>query len=117
MEINPMPSQAARKSRANGRRPVENEVYLTPELVSDVQDRLSRIEGHVRGVKRMLDAQASCEQILIQLSAVRSAVNQATIKVLEGHMETCVRECVVSGDGPEALERLKGALAQVLKNA
>jgi CsoR family transcriptional regulator, copper-sensing transcriptional repressor len=106
---------AKTKSNSHGS-PIES-TYLDPELVSSVQDRLSRIEGHIRGIKRMLDEQASCEQILIQLSAVRSAVNQVTIKVFEGHMETCVRECVVGGEGPEALEKLKGALAQVLKNA
>ncbi len=105
------------KLKSNSRSSTTEDTYLQPELVSTVQDRLSRIEGHVRGIKRMLDEQASCEQILIQLSAVRSAVNQVTIKVLEGHMETCVRECVVEGEGPEALEKLKGALAQVLKNA
>ncbi len=110
-----MPRKVTQKS--NSRRAVAEDTYLDPELVSSVQDRLSRIEGHIRGIKRMLDEQASCEQILIQLSAVRSAVNQVTIKVLEGHMETCVRECVVEGEGPEALEKLKGALAQVLKNA
>jgi DNA-binding FrmR family transcriptional regulator len=92
-------------------------VYLTPELVSNLQDRLSRIEGHVRGVKRMLDEQADCDQILIQLSAIRSAVNQVTIKVLEGHMETCIHECVVAGEGSEPLEKLKSAMAHVLKNA
>jgi DNA-binding FrmR family transcriptional regulator len=95
----------------------EFERYLEPELVESLQDRLSRIEGHIRGVKRMLQEQANCEDILIQLNAIRSAVNQVTIKVLEGHMDTCVTECVEGGAGTEALERLKYAMSQVLKNA
>lgn len=111
-----MPAKNTTLRISNGHSTSQN-TYLDPELVSSIQNRLSRIEGHIRGVKRMLDEQASCEQILIQLSAVRAALNQVTIKVLEGHMETCVRECVVSGEGPEALEKLKGALAQVVKNA
>jgi DNA-binding FrmR family transcriptional regulator len=91
--------------------------YLTPELVQDLKHRLSRLEGHLRGVQRMLDEQAACEDLLIQTNAVRAALNQITIKILEGHMETCVMECVEGGQGPAALDKLKGALAQVLKNA
>lgn len=93
------------------------ERYLTPELMQDLKHRLSRLEGHLRGIQRMLDEQAACEDLLIQTSAVRAALNQITIKILEGHMETCVMECVEEGQGPAALDKLRGALAQVLKNA
>lgn len=92
-------------------------IYLSPELEENIQNRLSRIEGHVRGVKRMLDEHQDCENILIQLAAIKSALNQVIIKVLEGHMETCVMECVVEGEGGEALERLQGALSLVLKKS
>lgn len=90
--------------------------YLDPELVENLQVRLNRIEGHVRGVKRMLENKDDCESILVQTSAIKAALNQVIIKLLEGHMETCVTDCVKSGDD-EALERLKSALALVLKNA
>ena len=93
------------------------ERYLSPELEQNIQNRLSRIEGHVRGVKRMLDEHQDCEDLLIQLAAIKSALNQVIIKVLEGHMETCVMECVLEGEGEEALERLQGALSLVLKNS
>ncbi len=92
------------------------ETYLDPELVANVQARLSRIEGQVRGVKRMLDEQEECEQILVQTASIRAALNQVTIKLLEGHMDTCVIGCVRDGD-EEALVRLKRALALVLKKA
>ncbi len=90
--------------------------YLEPDLVENLQARLSRIEGHVRGVKRMLESQEDCNDILIQLSAIKEAVNQVTIKLLEGHMQTCVSECALSGD-LEALERLNRAMAIVLKSS
>ncbi len=93
------------------------EVYLSPELEENIKNRLSRIEGHVRGVKRMLDEHQDCENILIQLAAIKSALNQVIIKVLEGHIETCVMECVLEGEGEEALERLQGALSLVLKKS
>ncbi|MBI3958595.1 MAG: metal-sensitive transcriptional regulator [Chloroflexi bacterium] len=89
--------------------------YLEPDLVQNLQARLNRIEGHVRGVKRMLESQEECEKILVQLSAIKAAVSQVTIKLLEGHMETCVAECALAGD-LEALEQLKRALALVLRN-
>lgn len=96
--------------------PVLQDVYLDPEVEQELQNRLSRIEGHVRGVKRMLTEHASCEDLLIQLSAVRAAVNKATARLLENHMETCVADCVRAGQGEQALRHLKGALAQVVKN-
>jgi DNA-binding FrmR family transcriptional regulator len=96
--------------------PAVRDIYLDPEVEEELQNRLSRIEGHVRGIKRMLADHASCEQLLIQLSAVRSALNQATARLLENHMETCVADCVRAGQGQEALRQLKGALTQVIKN-
>ncbi len=97
--------------------PSRTKRYLEPQLIKDLQDRLHRLEGHIRGIQRMLDEQAACEDLLIQTSAVRAALNQVNIKILEGHMETCVMECVLDSKGPAALRKLKGAMAQVLKNA
>lgn len=91
------------------------EIYLDPTVERELQDRLSRIEGHVRGVKRMLGEHGTCEDLLLQLAAIRSAVNQVQSRLLENHLETCVAEAVRSGKGDKALNRLKGALAQVLK--
>ena len=96
--------------------PILKDIYLDPEVEQELQNRLSRIEGHVRGIKRMFSEHASCEDLLIQLSAVRSALNQTTARLLESHMETCVADCVRAGQGEKALRQLKGALAQVVKN-
>ncbi len=95
---------------------VLKDIYLDAEVEEELQNRLSRIEGHVRGIKRMLAEHASCEDLLVQLSAVRSALNQATARLLENHMETCVANCVRTGRGEKALRQLQGALTQVIKN-
>jgi DNA-binding FrmR family transcriptional regulator len=92
------------------------ERYLDPEVEEDLQNRLSRIEGHVRGIKRMLGEHASCNDLLIQLTAVRSAVNQTAARLLENHMDTCVADCMRAGQGEKALRELKAALTQVIKN-
>jgi len=96
--------------------PVLKDIYLDPEVEQELQDRLSRAQGHIGGIKRMLTEHASCEDLLIQLSAVRSALNQATARLLENHLETCVADCVRAGKGEKALRELKGALTQVVKN-
>ncbi|MDA2912879.1 metal-sensitive transcriptional regulator [Acidobacteriia bacterium AH_259_A11_L15] len=96
--------------------PVLKDIYLDAEVEQELQDRLSRIEGHVRGIKRMLAEHKSCEDLLLQLSAVRAALNQATARLLENHLETCVADCVRAGQGEKALRHLKATLAQVVKD-
>ena len=93
----------------------ETETYLTSEVEKDLRDRLSRVCGHIEGIKRMLANHESCDDLLVQLGAVSAALNQVTIKLIEGHMETCVRESVEKGEGVEALYRLKSALAKVIR--
>lgn len=92
------------------------EPYLAERVERDLLNRLSRIEGHARAIRRMLEEHQSCNDILVQMAAVKAALNQAMIKLLEGHMESCVAGCVASGD-LEELERLKEALALVLRRA
>jgi DNA-binding FrmR family transcriptional regulator len=55
-------------------------------------DRLSRVEGQVRGLRRMLEERRCCEDVLTQLLAARSGLEQAGLLVLERHLEDCVLE-------------------------
>ncbi len=95
----------------------EEEIYLTPEVEKELQDRLSRIKGHIEGVKRMLGEHNDCDSLLIQMSAIKSAVDQVTLKLLEGHMQTCVAHSIQCRSGKEALFRLSTALNHVLKHS
>ncbi|MFQ5678372.1 MAG: metal-sensitive transcriptional regulator [Gemmatimonadota bacterium] len=92
-------------------------VYLDEGIETALQHRLSRIGGQIKGIQRMLAEHQSCDEILVQLAAVKSAVNGAARQLLEGHMETCVLESVRAGEGEEAFESLKGALARYLRHA
>ncbi len=56
----------------------------------DLQNRLSRIEGQVRGVKKMLENNAYCPEILIQVSAINAALNSFNKVLLAEHIRTCV---------------------------
>ena len=90
------------------------QVYLTPEVEKDLQDRLSRIEGHVRGVRRMLEEHRDCDDILIQIAGVKAAVNQVAIKLLQGHLEMCVACSIREGDA-QALSRFQESLDRVVR--
>jgi len=90
-------------------------VYLERNLARDLLCRLNRLEGHIRGIRKMLEEHKSCDDILIQVAAVKAAVNQVAVRLVEGHMETCVADSVEAGEGEQALARLKGALATLLR--
>lgn len=105
-------------SRASARalRIVDNGLYLTEDAESAIYNRLSRLEGQVRGLKRMLAEHKSCDDMLVQISALKQAVNGVAAELLQAHLETCVLGRVEAGKGKEALESLRGALATVMKH-
>ena len=92
-------------------------VYLKPEVERRIHNRLKRLEGQIRGIQRLLADHHSCDDLLVQLGAVKQALNSVTVELLEGHIETCVAEDVAAGKGAKALARLKGALTHALKHA
>ncbi len=61
-------------------------------------NRLSRIEGQVRGISRMVEADRYCIDILTQLQAVRSALARVETQLLKGHLDHCIESAIVSGD-------------------
>ena len=95
---------------------LDEKLYLNEEHEQRIQNRLSRLEGQVRGIKKMLVDHKSCDDILMQVSALKQAVNSVAVELLQAHMETCVLERVEAGHGREALESLKVALSRVLKH-
>lgn len=75
-----------------------------------VIDRLSRIEGHIRAIKRMLEEDKPCPEVLTQLAAVRAAVQKAAQVVLEDHIESCLGQAAMKGNIGAEWQRLKEAL-------
>jgi len=67
--------------------------------------RLNRIEGQVRGIRRMVQEPRLCIEILQQLSAAEAALNRISLSVLRFHVERCVPEGIDKGD-PDRTERL-----------
>jgi DNA-binding FrmR family transcriptional regulator len=75
-----------------------------------VVNRLSRIEGHIRSIKQMVEEGRDCADVLIQLSAVRSAIEKAGRVVLEDHLESCLFHVGVVPEESEVWSGIKEAL-------
>ncbi len=75
-----------------------------------VLNRLARTEGHLRAVRRMVDEGRDCADVLIQLAAVRSAVDRVARVVLEDHVESCLRQAASNGTTDGEWQSLKTAL-------
>jgi CsoR family transcriptional regulator, copper-sensing transcriptional repressor len=81
-----------------------------------VHNRLRRIEGQVRGLQRMVDEDAYCIDILTQVAAVQTALEQVAVNVLDGHVRHCVADAVAA-DGTESDEKLDELMAAVRRFA
>ena len=79
-----------------------------------VINRLSRIEGHVRAVKRMVEEEKPCPDILIQLAAIKSALQRAAHLVLEDHTESCLMQATKKGKPVPEWESVKEALQRYI---
>lgn len=79
-----------------------------------VLNRMSRAIGHMEAVKRMVEDGRDCSEVLIQIAAVRSAINNIGKIILEDHISHCIVDAVEHGDG-QALEDLKHAIEKFIK--
>lgn len=79
-----------------------------------LQKRLSRIEGQVRGISRMVEDDRYCVDILTQVAAVKAALDGVALGLLSGHARGCVKGAIEAGDGEEAIEELLGVVKKLL---
>ncbi|HZC99904.1 MAG TPA: metal-sensitive transcriptional regulator [Actinomycetes bacterium] len=80
----------------------------------EVQRRLRRIEGQVRGIQRMVDENAYCIDLLTQISAATRALQSVALELLDDHLAHCVSEAINSG-GPEAEAKVAEASAAIAR--
>jgi len=86
----------------------------SPEAVKAVINRLSRIEGHVRAIKTMVQEDRECPQVLIQIAAVRGALDRVARMILDEHLTACVARAAQAGNIEQEIEALKSALDRFL---
>ena len=80
-----------------------------PEETKKIVHRLARAIGHLEAVKRMVEDNRDCTEVLVQLAAVRSALNSTAKVILKEHMEHCMADAIAGGD-MEELEALNEAI-------
>ncbi len=81
---------------------------------ADLQGRLRRIEGQIRGLQRMIDEGRYCIDVLTQISATRAALESVALLLLREHTERCLRTAIESGDGGRIVVELHAAVHRLV---
>jgi DNA-binding FrmR family transcriptional regulator len=81
----------------------------------DVLPRLRRIEGQIRGIGRMVQKRRYCIDIIQQLTAVRKALDQVSLKIMSGHINTCVSEAIRRREGEVKINELMQTINRFVK--
>ena len=80
-----------------------------------LQARLRRIEGQVRGVERMVDEDRYCIDVLTQISAIQAALDKVALGLLDGHARHCMNEGAVEGRADEMATEMMAAVGRLMK--
>lgn len=83
--------------------------------VEKLCQRIKKIEGQLGGVRRMLEANKPCDEVIIQLNSAKSALQKISQIVLEDHLDHCVLDAMRDGQGEAQVDSLKRALSQYTK--
>ena len=86
----------------------------TDQEYKDLMNRLKRIEGQVRGIQGMLEKEAYCTDVLMQVAAVNAALNSFSKALLDSHIRTCVAENIRAGND-EVIDELVILLQKLMK--
>ncbi len=82
----------------------------------DALQRLKYIEGHIRGIQRMLEDDKYCIDVIRQIQAVQAALNKVSNKILEGHLNACVTTAI-RGDDLSERERVVNEITSIFSTA
>ena len=77
--------------------------------------RLRRIEGQIRGIARMVEERRYCIDIIQQLTAVRRALDQVSLKIMSGHINTCVSTAIRKREGKQKIGELMQTIHRFVK--
>jgi DNA-binding FrmR family transcriptional regulator len=86
----------------------------TEESLRRLVNRLSRIEGHIRGIKTMVQESRACPDVLVQIAAVRGALDRVARMILDEHLTECIARAAEAGNIETEIEELKTALDRFL---
>ena len=80
-----------------------------------LQSRLKRIEGQVRGVEKMVDEDRYCIDVLTQISAIQAALDKVALGLLDGHARHCMHEGAAEGRADEMASEMMAAVGRLMK--
>jgi DNA-binding FrmR family transcriptional regulator len=89
---------------------------MRKDINASLQKRLSRIEGQVRGLSKMVDEDRYCIDIVTQISAVRAALRRVEEEVLRDHVAHCVEHAISSGDKADQREKIAELMAVISRS-
>jgi DNA-binding FrmR family transcriptional regulator len=85
-----------------------------PESLRRIVNRLARIEGHIRGIKTMVQESRPCPDVLVQVAAVRGALDRVARIILDEHLTECISRAAEAGNIEDEIAELKAALDRFL---
>jgi len=89
---------------------------MTEDITNDkLIARLSRVEGQVRGVVKMLEDDRYCIDVIEQITAARRALEKVALLIVQRHMNNCVKNAMAEGRGEDLTEELVGSLDKFLR--
>ena len=83
-------------------------------LKSDIDKRISKIEGQIRGIRKMISEDKYCDDVLNQITSAQSALNSVRIMLLENHINSCVTEQLAEGD-KSVIDELMKTIARMVR--
>jgi DNA-binding FrmR family transcriptional regulator len=86
---------------------------MRKDIKASVEKRLSRIEGQVRGLSKMVDEDRYCIDIVTQISAVRAALRRVEEEILKDHVAHCVEHAISSGNKADQREKIAELMAVI----
>ncbi|MDF5717544.1 MAG: metal-sensitive transcriptional regulator [Rhizonema sp. NSF051] len=123
---NPLPKESLPTSQQKENLPREDTEHIhkhgqssqphvhNEESLRRIVNRLSRIEGHVRGIKTMVQQSSPCPDVLLQIAAVRGAIDRVARIVLDEHLTECIARAAQEGNIEIEIKELKAALDRFL---
>jgi len=89
---------------------------MRKDIKASCQKRLSRIEGQVRGLSKMVDEDRYCIDIVTQISAVRAALRRVEEEILRDHVAHCVEHAISSGNKADQREKIAELMAVISRS-
>ena len=81
----------------------------------DIAKRLNKMIGQMNGIKKMINEDRDCPDVLLQIASVRSALGKLGLMITEDHMEHCIATSFQKGKGEQSMASLSKAMKQMLK--